>query len=376
MQKKILYLVTEDWYFWSHRLSLAEASRNLGFEIIIVTRAGNFSERIKAKGFNLVPLKIHRTVVSPVKEIATLIKLVRIYRKTKPDLVHHISLKPVLTGSVAAWIAGVPHIVNAYTGLGYIFISRSFTSRILSIFFSSMLSLLLQRERYYSIVQNQDDKKDLLQLGLVNEDRLKLIRGSGVDTDNFQYSPENLTDNPIVVFASRLLRDKGILEYISAVRLLKAKNLSARFVIVGDLDVGNPTSIKQEELEEWIEQDIIEWWGHSDKMSEIFRQVHVVCLPSYREGLPKVLLEAASCGRAIVTTDVPGCREVVIDGVNGLLVPVKEHVKLAESIENLLASSDIRKQMGVAGRKRVEDYFDVSKVNMDTTDLYNDLILK
>ena len=140
--------------------------------------------------------------------------------------------------------------------------------------------------------------------------------------------------------------------------------------------MGNPTSIKQDELEEWIEQDIIEWWGHSDNMSEIFRQVHVVCLPSYREGLPKVLLEAASCGRAIVTTDVPGCREVVVDGVNGLLVPVREHVKLANAIEKLLASAEMRKKMGVTGRKRVQNYFDVSKVNMETTDLYNDLILK
>jgi len=373
--RKIIYLVTEDWYFWSHRLSLAEAARKQGHEVFVITNPGEFADRIVSKGFTLFPLALHRSVGSPFRELGAVIKLIRLYKGIKPDLVHHVALKPVILGSFAAWLAGVPHVVNAYTGLGHLFIFDSWTSRFFMSIVAPLMSVILKGKRFHSIVQNSDDEKQLLKLGLVNAKHVSLVRGSGVDTTEFKYSPEPVTDSPVVLFASRLLKDKGIIEFIEAAKLLKRNGTSARVVVVGELDEANPTSISKTELNAWIDQGIIEWWGYRDDMGEVFRQVHIVCLPSYREGLPKVLLEAAACGRPVVTTDVPGCRDIVIDGINGFLVPAKDHVSLAEAIHRLIESPDLRKKLGSAGRKRVVENFEIDIVNSATIGLYNKLLL-
>jgi len=373
---KILYLVTEDWYFCSHRLNLAEAAMKAGNEVVVVTQVGDHAETIRSKGFTLIPLEMHRSVGSPLQELSTLIKLIRLYIQIKPDLLHHVSLKPVIFGSFAAWIARIPCVVNAYTGLGYLFTTRTLTSGFFMKMMVPLMSMIMKRKGFHSIVQNSDDESALMNLGLVRPGRVSLIRGSGVDTAVFRYVPELITDTPMVLFASRLLRDKGIIEFIDAVRIIKKRGIPARFVVVGDTDPGNPTRIDKSELYAWVKQGMIEWWGYRDDMPEIFKQAHIICLPSYREGLPKVLLEAAACGRPIVTTDVPGCREVVQDGINGFLVPAKDAVTLADAIQRLLAAPELRKQMGEAGRKRVEENFGIDTVNSATVSIYNDLLVQ
>lgn len=372
--KKILYLVTEDWYFRSHRLALAEAALRQGYEVHVVTRTGEYAAEIAETGFNFHPLSMSRSIGSLSGELGTFVELCRYYRNIKPDLIHHIALKPVLMGSVAAWITRVPVVVNSYTGLGFLFISDSLFSRIFRHVMLPVLSLLLKGRRYYSIVQNSDDRALLTKAGLINDERTALIRGSGVDTGTFSCSPECKAEQPVVLFASRLLKDKGILEFIDAVRQLRDKNVQARFVVVGDVDGGNPTSIDPGLIRHWVADGLIEWWGHRADMHNVFSQVHIVCLPSYREGLPKVLLEAAACGRPLVTTDVPGCREVVCDGVNGILVQARDSTGLAEAIHKLIGSPGLRRQMGQAGRKIVMDNFDMERINSETTALYGKLM--
>lgn len=371
--KKIVYLVTEDWYFWSHRLSLAEAASGQGYEIIVITNADEYKQRIIGRGFTLLPMRLSRSIANPFKELHTVISLTSLYKQIKPDIVHHIALKPIVAGSIAAWLAGIPHIINSYTGLGYLFISDSLSSRLFISVVAPLMSLIMRGKKFNSIVQNADDMKILSDLGLLNVDKTVLIRGSGVDTKLFQYSPEVSVDKPVVLFASRLLRDKGIIEFIEAVKLLKKRAVNARFVIVGDLDTASPTSIDASELDTWIKGGVVEWWGQRDDMYEVYRQVHIVCLPSYREGLPKVLLEAAACGRSIIATNVPGCREAVIDGMNGLLVPVKDSVNLAEAISRLLDSPELRYRMGKAGRRHITENFDMEIINSHTIRLYNGL---
>jgi glycosyltransferase involved in cell wall biosynthesis len=372
--KKILYLVTEDWYFWSHRLALAEDAKREGYTVYIVTNQGRHAASLAVKGFILLNLKIHRSIGSPKNEISTVFKLVKLYKHIKPDLVHHIALKPILIGTIAAWLSRVPAVVNAYTGLGYLFISNTLNSRIFNYMVVPFLALIMRNKRFFSIVQNPDDQAVLNNMKLIQSDRSFLIKGSGVDIEKFTFSREPDSESPIVLFASRLLKDKGIIEFIEAVKSLRERNVAARYVLVGNRDGANPTSISEEDLQEWIDQGIIEWWGYREDMADVFRQVHIVCLPSYREGLPKVLLEAAASGRPIVTTDVPGCREVVLDGVNGLLVPVRDHEKLADALQTLIGSPSLRVRMGSAGRARVVDNFSIHRVNQATLDLYNMLL--
>lgn len=371
--KKILYVVTEDWYFWSHRLSLAEAAQRQGYEVHVVTRPGEYAKQIAAKGFIFHPLFMNRGIGSLLDEIGTFFRLYRYYRELAPDLVHHIALKPVLMGSCAATIARIPAVINSYTGLGFLFISDSRFASIFRKFILPLISPILRSKRFYSIVQNQDDLSLLEKSGLIEPARTVLIPGSGVDTNLYTCSKEYETDKPVVLFASRLLRDKGIHEFIEAVRLLRNRNISARFVVAGDTDSGNPTSIRNSEVIEWVNQGLIEWWGYRDDMHYVLRESHIVCLPSCREGLPKILIEASASGRAIITTDVPGCREAVREGVNGLRVPVKDVVRLAAAIERLLSDSELRISMGEQGRKMVEELFDMEKVNSATLDLYGKL---
>ncbi len=374
--KSILYLVTEDWYFWSHRKMLAEQTLIEGYKVIVATNPGNYTDKITAIGIEVVPISMARSVANPIKEISSILQLVEINKKYKPDLVHNISLKPILLGSIGAWIAGVPRVINAYTGLGYIFISSSWSSLIFRKIITPLLSLLFKREQFYSIVQNKDDETLLMDEGLVKTGKYSLIRGAGVDTSHFKYTPEVPTDTPIVMFASRLLVDKGIREFIEACKILRTRNTGASYVVVGDVDEGNPSSINKSELNSWLEDQLVEWWGHRDDMYNVICSANVVCLPSYREGLPKTLLEAASVGRAIVTTDVPGCRDIVTNNINGLIVNAKDAISLADAMESLVCSPASRIEMGKAGRTLVENKFDVNIINRRTIDLYNLMLNK
>ena len=371
---KLLFFVTEDWYFCSHRLPLALAAKEAGYDVSVVTRVQSHGERIKAAGLKLIPIRLSRRGINPLRELLVIRQLALIYKSERPDIVHHVALKPVLYGSIASRLARIPYVVNAMAGLGFIFSSKTLKARIVRPFFLMFFKLLLNRSGSRVILQNADDVTLLSNSGVLNEKRIALIRGSGVDTLEYTAKQE-LDSEPVVILASRLLWDKGVGEFVDAARLLKEDGIHARFALLGEGDIENPGSISDEQLQVWHDEGVIERWGKKDNMPEVFAQVHIVCLPSfYGEGVPKVLIEAASCGKPIVTTDAPGCRDIVRDGVNGILVPLRDSTAVAAALKKMIESPELRKKMGEKGRELVEREFSLNKVNNETLALYKELL--
>jgi glycosyltransferase involved in cell wall biosynthesis len=366
---RLLYLVSEDWYFCSHRLPLAVAARSSGFEVTVATRVSSYAEQIRSAGLALEPIALARYGHNPWRELHSLAQIIGIYRRVRPDLAHHVAVKPVLYGSIAARMAHTPAVVNAIAGLGYVVSSSDLRARVLRPAIHSAYRLLLNRHGSRLIVQNPDDVAALTQNRLVDPGRVVMIRGSGVDTAHFAVAPEP-AGVCLVVLPARLLRYKGVIEFVEAARALRAQGVQARFALVGESDPGHPAEIRQSEIERWCEEGTVEYWGWRDDMCAVFQQAHVVCLPSYREGLPKALIEAAACGRAIVTCDVPGCREVVRDGDNGLLVPPHTVEPLAQALRRVIEDAALRRRMGARGRERAVAEFSVDKVIADTLAVY------
>ncbi|MEQ1602836.1 MAG: glycosyltransferase family 4 protein [Methylophilaceae bacterium] len=373
IRPKILYFVTEDWYFCSHRLSLALASQQAGYEVVVVTRVNQHGELIRSHGLTLIHIELSRRSRNPFKELGVIWRLFRIYRKQRPDIVHHVALKPVLYGSIAARLVGVHAVVNALAGLGFLFVSKRWQARVIRPIVESAFRLLLNRNNTRVIFQNPDDMDLLINRGVLALGQGVLIRGSGVNTTQFNVTSE-VDGVPLVVLASRMLWDKGVGEFVEAARLLRLHGIAARFVLVGEGDSDNPASISFRQLSQWQGEGVVEWWGRCDDMPQILAQSHVVCLPSYREGLPKVLIEAAASGRPIVATDVPGCREIVRNGENGLLVPVRDVSALANAIKQLIENPSLRIIMGERGRAMVESEFSIEHVVCQTLALYKELI--
>lgn len=371
---RLLYLVTEDWYFCSHRLPLAVAAREAGFDVTVATRVRAHGERIRAAGLDLVPLEWSRRNLNPLLEIGPLVKIVGLYRRLRPTIVHHVALKPVLYGALAARIARVPGVINALAGLGYVFSSSEWKARLLRPAVRTAFHLLLDARNSRLIVQNPDDCALFTGRGMVHAERIAVIRGSGVDLTLFRPRPEP-DGLPLVVLPARMLRDKGVHEFVEAAQILRQAGVRARFALVGDADAENPASIPAVQLEQWAAQGMVEYWGWRDDMAEVLAQCNLVCLPSYYgEGLPKSLLEAAASARAIVTCDVPGCREAVEDGVSGLLVAPRDPRSLAAALRRLLADAPLRARMGARGRQRAEAEFSLARVNADTLALYRALL--
>ncbi len=371
--KRIAYFVTEDWYFCSHRLPLAVAAQKAGYTVYVITRVTSHGEVIESAALNLIPIKLSRRGKNPFAEAVILKQLISIYKCVKPQIVHHVALKPVIYGSIAAWITGVPARVNAMAGLGYMFSSESTMARLVRPVIKGLFRLLLNNEHATLILQNPDDVEVICGSGAVNRDRVRLIMGSGVDTKEYRRQPES-GDVPIVLLASRLLWDKGVGEFVEAARILQREGAVARFILAGEGDDENPGSIGASQLKAWQGEGNIEWWGRCSDMPTVFAKSHIVCLPtSYGEGVPKVLIEAASCGRPIVTTDAPGCREIVIDGENGILVPIKDVDALVRAIRKLLDSPDLRLRMGLAGRQLVKRKFSLTTVVNETLAVYESM---
>ena len=368
---RIIYIVTEDWYFWSHRLDLARAARDSGFDVTIATRVTDHGDRIRQEGFQLIPLAMIRRSRNPFTELMALLQLVQLYSKIRPDLVHHVALKPIMYGSLAAWITRVPVVINAFAGLGHAFTQERI--KVLRWSIKVVLKMVVKLSRSFVLVQNHDDQERLVREGIVPACRTRIIAGSGIDTRIFsiQPTPQGL---PIVVLPSRMLWDKGIGEFVEAARHLKKKGIDARFVLVGRRDEHNPASIAESFLTEWVSEGLVEWWGHREDMPAVYGAASLVVLPSYREGLPRVLIEAAACGRAIVTTDVPGCRDVVRHEVNGFLVPQKDWVSLAAWIERLLENKDQREIMAARGRARAEKEWSAPLIVQQTLSFYREML--
>ncbi len=365
---KLLYLVTEDWYFVSHRLPLAVAAQAAGFEVVVATRAGRQADVIRKAGIRLISFELSRRGGNPFSEVMA---LWRLYRREQPDLVHHVALKPVMLGALAAWLARVPAQVNAVAGLGWLFTSSGRIVRLVRPVLRWMIGCLLRQPHSLTIVQNPEDQA-LLERSGVTAARLRLIRGAGVDIQVFY--PGSPPPEPVcIVLVARMLWDKGVGEFVEAARRLTDAGVKARFVLVGDPDPANPASVPESTLRSWHGQHGVEWWGRREDMPAVLQAAHIACLPSYREGLPKSLLEAAACGLPIVTTDAPGCREVVQDGVNGLLVPVRDAVALAAALRKLIDDAALRRSMGEQSRVRAKTEFGQEAVIAQTLSVYREV---
>lgn len=368
-----MFLVTEDWYFLSHRLPLARAAREAGFQVVVATRVNKCGNLIQNEGFKLLPIKLLRRSKNIFNEFSALMDLIRIYRKEKPDLVHHVAIKPVLYGSVAAKFAKVPAVVNALAGLGHVFIAKGWRANVLKKCICFAYKTAFSLKNLSVIFQNPDDIAIFLNRDLVSEEKVFLVKGSGVDHSTFKPCLE-VNGVQLVVLASRMLWAKGVKEFVDAAQILRDSGLKVRFALVGKSDQANPSAVPSDQLKSWSQDGSVEWWGHHIDMPAVFAQSHIVCLPSYREGLPKVLIEAAACGRAIVTTDVPGCREIVRNGENGLLVPVRDSVALAAALKTLIENPNLRARMGAKGREIAVEEFSEEKVINQTLSVYRELL--
>lgn len=369
---RLLYLITEDWYFWSHRLDLARAAARAGFDVALATRVTDHEARIVKEGFRLFPIGLLRRSKNPMAELLSVVELARLYRRERPAIVHHVGLKPILYGSIAARLTAVPVVVNAFAGLGYLFTDEARQGGLLNKALGSALRGVLKSVRSTVIFQNHDDRDLLIKEEVVTREQSRIIPGSGVDVTAFNLRPPS-GEGPIVMLASRMLWDKGIGEFVDAARRLKREQVTARFVLVGRCDEHNPAAIPIEAIQGWVAEGLVEWWGHREDMSATLSLATIAVLPSYREGLPKSLLEAAACGKPLVATDVPGCREILVHGLTGLLVPQKDPAALAAAIHSLLDDPSLRAAMGVAARELVVRSFSVEEVTAQVIRLYREL---
>jgi glycosyltransferase involved in cell wall biosynthesis len=371
--RRILFLLASDWYFYWHRLAVAERIAARGYDVHVATPEGRFRAAIEAAGLRFHPIQIDRQGFNPFTDLATVKGLVGLYRALKPDLVHHVAVKPMIYGSIAAKITNVPVIVNAMPGLGYVFASQQVTARLIRPGVAAAFRLLVNAPNSKVIVENRDDMKRWVAWGVMRPDRIVVSPGCGVDVESFRPSPEP-SGPPLVILPARLLFYKGIAEFIDAARILKARGVAARFALVGEGDEGNPACVPSDLLRQWQKEGVVELFGWHDDMAQVLAQCHVVCLPSHGgEGVPRSLLEAAASGKPIVATDVSGCRDAVRDGENGFLVPPQQAAPLADAIERLLRDAELRRLMGERGRVRALKEFSVEIVAAQTLQVYEEL---
>jgi len=370
---RVLILVSEDWYFCSHRLPLGRALRAAGAGVVVACRVRDHGEIIRGAGLRLAPIGLDRSGLNPLKDVATIREILRLYRREKPDIVHHVALKPTLYGSLCAWRAGVPNVINALGGLGYMFASDAPAARLLRPFVRFALRRLLNRRNTRTILQNPDDMALFAENLRIRRANLAMIRGAGVDTEQFRPAPfpEGV---PVAVCVSRMLWDKGIRELVDAARLLRDRGVALRVRLVGPTD-DNPASIPQETLDAWRREGVVEVAGPSDDIAGEYARAHIAVLPSYYgEGLPKSLLEAAACGRPMVATDWPGCREICRDGVTGLGVPPRDAEALADALARLAGDAALRDRLGAEARRVAETAFAEPIVLAATLALYRSLV--
>ncbi|CAG1020783.1 galacturonosyltransferase [Methylococcales bacterium] len=373
MRPRLLFLITEDWFFCSHFLARAMAARDAGYDVLVVARERDKADLVRAQDMKFIALEFSRKSLNPLSELRVFLAILEIYRREKPTLVHHIASKPILYGSLAALLTGIRGIVNAPVGMGYVFSSNDLKARLLRPFLKFGYRLLINPRGSKVIFENQDDLGSFVQEGAVRPEDAVLIKGAGVDLSEFHPSTKT-TGEVVVVLVARMLKDKGIMEFIEAARILKQRGVVARFVLVGDIDQHNHAAIDKSVLLQWSAQGVVDWWGHRSDIPEVLQQADIACLPSYREGLPKALLEAMAAGLPCVATDVPGCREAVRDGENGLLVPVRNPEALALALEQLIADPRLRHRLGQRGRQRIEQEFSTEHVVAQTLSLYKEML--
>jgi len=371
-KRTLLFVVNSAKFFLSHRLRIALAAKDNGFNVHIATADGTCVEKIKSLGLKHHVIPFDRKGQNPFIEITTLISLFKLFRTLRPDLVHLVTIKPIIYGGIAAKIAGVKAIVAAISGMGTVFISNSIFAGIRRYLILMLYKNALKHKNSVVIFQNQSDEDLFINHRIIQREQALIIKGAGVDLTEYAQSLE--PPYPIVVImVSRLLRDKGVFEYVNAAKILKNRNINLEMRLVGDLDRGNQSSLTAMELDTLKKEKNVVVLGSRNDIADQYAQSHIVCLPSYREGLPKSLIEAAACGRAIVTTDTPGCRDAIIPNATGLVVPIKNSKLLAEAIQELATNKRLRVKMGMAARNLAVREFSITKIIEQHLEVYKKL---
>jgi glycosyltransferase involved in cell wall biosynthesis len=371
---KLLLFVPEDWYLCSHRLPLIRGARAMGLQVTAVTRVKDHGAPIVAAGAELVSTSLRRGFRNPIREIAGFLGLVRIYRRERPVIVHHVTPKSSLFGSLAALLAGVPAVINALAGLGYLYASPSPKAALARPWVTLAFRALLRRRNTWLIVQNGEDLEFFVDTIGIPRQRIELIRGSGVDVVRFRPADVEPGFPLRVVLVARLIREKGIHEAVTAARLVRATRDDVEFILAGETDTESPSGVPAATLQAWHDEGVVTWLGKVDDVPALLASCHVALLPTYREGLPKSLLEAAACGLPLVATDVTGCREIVLPEINGVLVPPRDPAAIADAVLALAADPERRRRFGRASRRLAEEQFAEEMVVQRTMDLYRRLI--
>lgn len=363
---KIIISATTSWNLFNSRLDLAKTLKNHGLDVILYSPEDEYSQLLLDEGFRWVHWSLEPRGKNLYRELVSIFAMLLFYRREKPDIVHHFTPKGVIYGSLAAKLAGVKRIFNTITGLGYVFSDEA--DKLLRTLVLLFYPIALTNTT--TIFQNPEDQTLFNKLKIVDPEKSVLIRSSGIDTDRFQFVPEK-KGKPIVLLSSRFVEEKGIRYFVEASRLLKDRGINVTFVLVGKPEEDQPTAIQLSELQQWIADGLVEWWGWHNSMEEIYPQAHIVCLPTYyKEGVPKVMIEAAACGRSLIATDTPGCREIVLENINGLLVPTKNAVALSQAIETLALDTQLRQQMGKRGREIAVSKFSIPKIISEYFEIY------
>ena len=371
---KIILTANTDWFLYNFRYALIHDLREKGFDVRLVSPPGEFIQHFLDDGFIWYPWKLQRRSVALWREIISLYLITKIYRRERPDIVHHHTIKAVLYGSVAAFLSGIPGVVNSISGRGYVFLGRELKARVIRRLLWPFYRSVLRNISSMVIFENQSDSDFFLDAGFVSKDKQQLIESVGADPGRFSPTLEPNKSSVVVMMAARTLWDKGVGVFVEAARIL-GDRLDLRMVLVGEPDPGNPTSLKVEMLNEWHRQGVIEWWGWKNDMEHVYAQSNIVALPTmYGEGVPRTLIEAAACGRPVVSTDMPGCRSIVQHEVNGLLIPPNDPIALADALERLALNPALRMKMGVEGRKLILEKFTHYKINRLTMQLYQVLL--
>jgi glycosyltransferase involved in cell wall biosynthesis len=365
---KVILFSNTDWFLYNFRLHTAVGLRKAGYEVLLVSPDGEYVPRLVAAGFEWKPFEVTRRGINPFSELRTILRFRRLLKKEKPDILNNYTIKCVIYGSLAARFTGVSHVINTIPGLGYVFTDQP-KAKLLRFFVEILYRIALKETTVIFI--NRDDMAQFIEKKLSQAEQVHLIESCGVDT--VQFSPVSEFDGvPVVLFAGRLLKDKGIDEFVAAAREVNRDTQIARFVLVGNIDAGNPTGVTEKQISKWAKEGVVEYWGWQDDMTMVYRQSHIVCLPSYyREGVPKSLLEAAACEKPLIATDEPGCRSVVIDGETGLLIKTHDSHALAKAVDELIQSPEMRQKMGAAARKLVQERFSDEQVVQKTVALYH-----
>lgn len=376
--KKILLFANTTWYLYNFRRSLAEHLRAEGWEVTLLSPPDEYGPRLQELGFRWLPFSFSTRSTNPFNEALVILRLIALYRREQPDIIHHFTIKCVLYGSIASYFIGKPPVVNGVTGMGHIFTDPGLKAKILRPFIRFLYRFILGPNNTRVIFQNNEDLHYFVQAKLVTENKARLVRGSGVNTSVFRPAAfkNNTSKEPTtILFASRLLYEKGIFELVETAHILKKNGVNAIIHIAGDMYPGNPSSLTDNDIEAIKNQNIVTFLGHVDDMQHIIETSDIIVLPSYREGTPRILIEAAAMEKPIVTTDIPGCAGLVVDGVSGFLVPVRDAEALAAALTTLVNDKTLRKQYGKAGRKIVLQEFDETIVIDKTCTIYEELTI-